>query len=218
MRLLIAFLIIVMVGVTLDGCASSLVDRGQPRTIHIQEKLGEAGNTVQLVYYKSKEITLERVPLDSVRLAVFSPQVVLARSKAGRDAVASLKEFAVMQHRSLSVDYEDLRRLEEQLNAGNKSLEQEFREKLEQYQLKLAAFSANLAKKQQAVIDLYIPRMEVAAGRIAEREHWDLILDNFESDHKEVRNLLPDDVRHLLEQGPPDITTAVIEEFDQLYK
>lgn len=188
------------------------------RTIHIDEKLGKGDELVPLVFFKSNRVNLQQVPLDSVKLATFNPQTVLERSKAGRKAMDSLKEYASARQRLLSADEQDLKRLESQLKEGNRAMEPEFRQKLEKYQLRAKEFNTELNDKQKLLVDLYTARIEIAARRVAEKDNWDLVLDNFESGSKEAKDLVPSDVRQLLNSGLPDITSAMIEELDLLYK
>jgi outer membrane protein len=190
----------------------------QSRTIHIQEKLSKGDELVPLVFYKSNTVDLKQVRPDSVKLAAFNPQTVLESSKAGRKALDSLKEQVAARQRVLDAEEQELRHLEGQLNQGNTPLRQEFAQKLEKYKSKAKEFNADLEDKQRTLVELNTARMELVVRRVAERDHWDVVLDNFESANKEAKELVQPEILQLLRSGLPDITRVIIEEFDQLYK
>jgi hypothetical protein len=67
------------------------------------------------------------------------------------------------------------------------------------------------------MVALYEARIKLTVQHVAERDGWDLVLDNFDHDTGK-QALLPYDVHSLLRQGLPNITDAIVEEFNRKYK
>lgn len=199
--------------------------------VRVDEKVfNKAGEELPIVFYKANLIYLEQVDLDSVKLAVINPQSVLEQSRAGRRALEGLKEYVSIRQKILKVDEEELRKQEEILkgNARNmsdsqkRSAEQMFKDRVQQYQRKAEGFNAELQRKQNELVAEYRNRIMNAVRSVAEKERWDLVIDNFETSRPETKQemmeLLSADIRNILKRNNPNITAAVIGEFDRMYK
>ena len=187
------------------------------RTIRMMEKVGEGDSSLQIVYYKSNRVDLQQVQIDSVRAATFDLRTVLEQSQVGRNALESMKQYAAVRQQAIVSDDEDLKQLKNKVKDGNRSLAQEYSQKLRLHKAKLEEFSAEIKEKQKDMVDLYTARIENAARRVAEEDGWDLVLDNLGHLSEENKGLLPLYFRDFL-RSAPEITKAVIVKFDDLYR
>jgi outer membrane protein len=154
---------------------------------------------------------------DAFKMGVVDPQAVLEKSKAGKRALDTLKEYAATRQKLLSSDEEDLKNLEKQLKDEESTLNEtqkrdkqgQFRTKLQDYQRRAQEFNQELAGKQKELVDEYMKKISAATRTVAEKAGFTLVVDRgSESTIKIV----------LYHRDALDLTDQVIKEFDRQNK
>ena len=151
------------------------------------------------------------------KMGVVDPQTVLEKSKAGKRALDTLKEYAATRQKLLAGDEEELKTLEKQLKEQDASLNEQqkrdkqnqFRTKLQDYQRRAQEFNQELGAKQKELVDEYMKKIGVATKSVAEKGGFTLVVDKgSESTLKIV----------LYHRDTLDLTDLVIKEFDRQNK
>jgi outer membrane protein len=154
---------------------------------------------------------------ESFKMGVVDPQTVLEKSKAGKRALDTLKEYAATRQKLLASDEEELKNLEKQLKEQDASLNEQqkrdkqnqFRTKLQDYQRRAQEFNQELGVKQKELVDEYMKKIGTATKSVAEKGGYTLVVDKgSESTLKIV----------LYHRDALDLTDQVIKEFDRQNK
>ncbi|MGH7231429.1 MAG: OmpH family outer membrane protein [Nitrospiraceae bacterium] len=154
---------------------------------------------------------------EAFKMGVVDPQAVLEKSKAGKRALDTLKEYAATRQKLLTSDEEDLKTLEKQLKDQESGLSEsakrdkqgQFRGKLQDYQRRAQEFNQELAGKQKELVDEYMKKIAAATRTVAEKSGFTLVVDKgSESTIKIV----------LYHRDALDLTDQVIREFDRQNK
>jgi outer membrane protein len=154
---------------------------------------------------------------DAFKMGVVDPQSVLEKSKAGKRALDTLKEYAATRQKLLASDEEELKNLEKQMKEQEASLNEQqkrdkqsqFRTKLQDYQRRAQEFNQELGAKQKELVDEYMKKIGAATKTVAEKGGFTLIVDKgSESTLKIV----------LYHRDTLDLTDQVIKEFDRQNK
>jgi outer membrane protein len=154
---------------------------------------------------------------ESFKMGVVDPQTVLEKSKAGKRALDTLKEYAATRQKLLASDEEELKNLEKQLKEQDASLNEQqkrdkqnqFRTKLQDYQRRAQEFNQELGAKQKELVDEYMKKIGTATKSVAEKGGFTLVVDKgSESTLKIV----------LYHRDTLDLTDQVIKEFDRQNK
>lgn len=154
---------------------------------------------------------------DSFKLGVVDPQAVLEKSKAGKRALETLKEYAATRQKLLAGDEEELKNLEKQLKEQEATLNEQqkrdkqnqFRSKLQDYQRRAQEFNQELGAKQKELVDDYMKKIQAATKTVAEKGGFTVVVDKgSESTIKIV----------LYNRDTLDLTDQVIKEFDRQNK
>jgi outer membrane protein len=154
---------------------------------------------------------------DAFKMGVVDPQVVLEKSKAGKRALDTLKEYAATRQKLLASDEEELKNLEKQLKEQESSLgdaqkrekQNQFRTKLQDYQRRAQEFNQELSQKQKELVDEYMKKISAATKTVAEKSGFTLVVDKgSESTIKIV----------IYHRDALDLTDQVIKEFDRQNK
>lgn len=154
---------------------------------------------------------------DTFKMGVVDPQSVLEKSKAGKRALDTLKEYAATRQKLLAGDEEELKNLEKQMKEQDASLNEQqkrdkqnqFRTKLQDYQRRAQEFNQELGVKQKELVDEYMKKIGAATKTVAEKGGFTLIVDKgSESTLKIV----------LYHRETLDLTDQVIKEFDRQNK
>jgi outer membrane protein len=167
-------------------------------------------------------ITLALLPslggaADNFKMGVVDPQTVLEKSKAGKRALDTLKEYAGTRQKLLASDEEELKNLEKQLKEQDATLNEQqkrdkqtqFRTKLQDYQRRAQEFNQELGAKQKELVDEYMKKISIATKSVAEKGGFTLVVDKgSESTLKIV----------LYHRDTLDLTDQVIREFDRQNK
>ena len=149
------------------------------------------------------------------KVGVVDPQTVIERTKAGKRALATLKEHAEVRQKLLKADEDELKSLQEELQNGKGLSDTEkqtkqglFQRKLQEYQKRGQEFQAELGQKQQNMVKEYMGKIEEATKAVADRHGFSLVIDKgSEATLKIV----------LYSRNGLDITNEVVKEFDKKF-
>jgi outer membrane protein len=153
----------------------------------------------------------------SFKMGVVDPQAVLEQSRAGKRALASMKQYAKTRQKILEGDETELKKLEQELRSQSsvrsdqekEEKQQQFRQKVQAYQQRVQEFNQDLAAKQKDLVDEYMEKISAATKTVAEKRGLALVMDKgSESTMKIV----------IYNQKSVDITNHVIREFNRRYK
>jgi len=154
---------------------------------------------------------------DAVKVAVLDQQVVLERTKAGKRALDSFKEFRNSRQRIISADDEEMKGLEKALKEQESGLsesarrekQEQFRKKFEAYQARLQDFNREIQQKQKELGDEYLTKVKLVATDVAQREGYVAVIDKGNEATLKV----------VIYHSPTvDLTDLVVKEFDKRYK
>jgi len=193
--------------------------QAHPLTIQVPKTL----NGLHLVQYADRALDLDRVPVENIKVAVVNPQSVLERTKAGRRALAALKEDVRTKHNVLRTVEQDLRAQEvtvkkiPESNPDRTAVLERFNNAITAYKEKASGFNDDLKARQAELVQEYIEKIETITGRVASKSEIDLVLDNFGSLDQAKANV-PLPILELMKRATNDLTVKVIEEFDRTYK
>jgi outer membrane protein len=154
---------------------------------------------------------------DAFKMGVVDPQAVLEKSKAGKRALDTLKEYAATRQKLLAGDEEELKNMEKQLKEQEATLNEQqkrdkqaqFRTKLQDYQRRAQEFNQELGAKQKELVDEYMKKISAATKTIAEKNGFTLVVD------KGSENTIKIVLYH---RDTLDLTDQVIKEFDKQNK
>jgi outer membrane protein len=154
---------------------------------------------------------------DGFKMGVVDPQAVLEKSRAGKRALDTLKEYAATRQKLLAGDEEELKNLEKQLKEQESGLSEtakrdkqsQFRTKLQDYQKRAQEFNQELAGKQKELVDEYMKKISTATRTVAEKGGFTLVVD------KGSENTIKIVIYH---RDALDLTDQVIKEFDRQNK
>jgi outer membrane protein len=152
---------------------------------------------------------------EAFKMGVIDPQAVLERSKAGKKALDSLKEYVSTRQKLLSRDEEELRNTEKTLkesaakltDAEKKDKEAQFRTKIQDYQKRAQEFNQELQGKQKELVDDYMKRIASATQTVAEKGGFSLVVDKGSEQTVKIVIYNKDTI---------DLTDQVIKEFDRV--
>jgi outer membrane protein len=163
-------------------------------------------------------VEVDTMAAERLRVGVISQQAVMERSKAGKRALDTMKEFAASRQRIISADDEELKGLERELKAQESGLSEAakrekaelFRTKFENYQKRLGDFNKEVQTKQKEMFDEYSKKIDDATTAVGAREGYTAVLDSGNS---------PGQLRVVIYAHPAlDLTDDVVKEFDKRYK
>lgn len=149
------------------------------------------------------------------KVGIVDPQAVIEKSKAGKRALATLKEHATVRQKLLKADEDELKVLQEELqnsaglNEKDKQSKQGlFQRKLQEYQKRGQEFQQELGEKQRDMVREYMGKIEKATKAVADRHGFSLVIDKgSEATLKIV----------LYSRKGLDITSEVVKEFDKRF-
>ena len=154
---------------------------------------------------------------DLSKIGVISQQEIMERSKAGKRALDTLREFSASRQRIIAADDVELKSLERELKAQEGGLSEaarrekteQFRTKFEDYQKRLGDFNREIQVKQKEMTDEYSKKIDEAAGAVAEKAGYAAVLDRGSEGTLKVVIYAKETV---------DLTDAVVKEFDRRFK
>jgi len=154
---------------------------------------------------------------DTFTVAIIDSQAVLVRSKSGKRALESLREFSASRQRIIREDDQELKRLERELQDGTsgqneaarREKQERFRDKLEHYQRRIQEFNRDIHKKQRELAQDYQKKIERVATTVAAKAGYAAVLNK--GTGSSVRIVL-------YHNDAVDLTDEVLKEFDRLHK
>jgi outer membrane protein len=158
------------------------------------------------------------VAAERVKVGVVSQQEVMEKSKAGKRALETMKEFAASRQRIIAADDEELKSLEKDLKsqegglseAGRREKAEQFRVKFENYQKRLGDFNREVQAKQKEMLEEYSKKIDDATAAVGQRGGYTAILDSPN---------VPGQLKVVIYASPAvDLTDEVVKEFDKRYK
>lgn len=160
---------------------------------------------------------LPSLAAEATKIGVVDPQAVIEKSKAGKRALETLKEYAETRKKLLAADEAELKEMEKQIQAQDKSLSEEekrdkqntFRVKLQDYQRHAQEFNQELAAKQKELVDEYMKKIMAATRTVAEKGGYGLVVDKGSENTIKIV---------LYNREALDLTDQVIKEFDRQNK
>ena len=149
------------------------------------------------------------------KMGIVDPQAVLEKSKAGKKALDTLKEYVTARQKLLAADEEELRRTEKTLKEQNgklsdtekKEKETQFRTRVQEYQKRAQEYNQELQGKQKELVDDYMKRISSATKTVAEKTGFALVVDKGSEQTVKIVIYHKDTI---------DITDQVIKEFDRV--
>jgi len=153
----------------------------------------------------------------SFRVGVIDPQAVIEQSKAGRRALAGLKEHAQARETVMKNDQKELEKLQEELSSASSTLGDEekkrrqdrFTQKFQDWQKRGQEFQAELGEKQRELVQEYMKKIEQATSIVAKRHGFDVVID------KGSQAILKIVIYH---RDGLDLTNEVVKEFNKRFK
>jgi outer membrane protein len=154
---------------------------------------------------------------EPVKVGVIQQRTVIEKTKAGKRALESLKEFQVSRQRIIAADDEELRKLEETLKSQEGGLseaekmkkQEQFRVKFEGYQRRIQDFNNEIQEKQKAVTVEFQKKIDEAVQAVAEKGGFTAVLDQGGVATIQVV---------LYAHPSVDLTEQVVKEFDRRNK
>lgn len=154
---------------------------------------------------------------EAFKVAVMDQQAVLEKTKAGKRALDSLKEFRDSRQRIISADDEEMKKIEKALKEQESDLSEparrekqdQFRKKFEAYQARLQDFNREIQQKQKELGDEYLTKIKQVAAGVAQRGGYAAVMDKGNEATLKI----------VIYHSPVvDLTDSVVKEFDKRYK
>lgn len=154
---------------------------------------------------------------EPVKVGVIQQRSVIEKTKAGKRALESLKEFQASRQRIIAADDEELRKLEETLKSQESGLsevektkkQEQFRVKFEAYQRRIQDFNNEIQQKQKAVTTEFQKKIDEAVQAVAEKGGFTAVFDQGGVATIQVV---------LYAHPSVDLTEQVVKEFDRRNK
>jgi len=149
------------------------------------------------------------------KMGIVDPQAVLEKSKAGKKALDTLKEYVTARQKLLAADEEELRRTEKTLkeqmgklsDTEKKEKETQFRTRVQDYQKRAQEYNQELQGRQKELVDDYMKRISSATKTVAEKTGFAMVVDKGSEQTVKIVIYNKDTI---------DITDQVIKEFDRV--
>jgi len=119
------------------------------------------------------------------KVGVIQQRVIIEKTKAGKRALDSLKEYQASRQRIIAADDEELKKLEDALKsqesglseAAKREKQEQFRGKFENYQRRIQDFNREIQQKQQEVTGEFQKKIDEAVQAVAEKGGFTAVLD-----------------------------------------
>jgi outer membrane protein len=151
---------------------------------------------------------------EPVKVGVMDQQAVMERSKAGKAALESVKNYSMTRQKIINTDEQELEDLKQALEDPNSKLgeaakqekQEQFRSKVEAYERRLQDFNREIQQKQREMVAEYAKKIADAAQAVAQKEGYLAILDKGSDALFRIV---------LYHQPALDVTDLVVKEFDR---
>ena len=118
------------------------------------------------------------------KVGVVDPQTIIENTKAGKRALATLKEHAQVRQKLIASDEEELKSIQEELqnsdalsDKAKQTKQGLFQRKLQEYQRRGQEFQTELGNKQQALVNEFLGKIQVVIKAVADRHGFSLVID-----------------------------------------
>ena len=149
------------------------------------------------------------------KVGVVDPQTIIENTKAGKRALATLKEHAQVRQKLIASDEEELKSIQEELQNSDSLSDKEkqtkqglFQRKLQEYQRRGQEFQTELGNKQQAMVKEFLGKIQVVIKAVADRHGFSLVIDKGSGATLKIV---------LYSRKGLDITNEVIKEFNKKF-
>ncbi len=149
------------------------------------------------------------------KVGVVDPQTIIENTKAGKRALATLKEHAQVRQKLIASDEEELKSIQAELQNSNALSDKEkqtkqglFQRKLQEYQRRGQEFQTELGNKQQAMVNEFLGKIQVVIKAVADRHGFSLVIDKGNQATLKIV---------LYSRKGLDITNEVIKEFNKKF-
>jgi outer membrane protein len=154
---------------------------------------------------------------EPVKVGVIQQRTVIEKTKAGKRALDTLKEFQASRQRIIAADDEELKKLEDTLKsqesglseAAKKEKQEQFRVKFENYQRRIQDFNREIQQKQQDVTGEFQKKIDEAVQAVAEKGGFAAVIDEGGAATIQVV---------LYAHASVNLTEQVVKEFDRRNK
>jgi outer membrane protein len=154
---------------------------------------------------------------ESFKVGVIHQRTIVERTKAGKRALDSLKEFTASRQRIIAADDEELKKLDDALKtqegglseAAKTEKQEQFRAKFENYQRRIQDFNREIQQKQKEITEEFQKKIDESVQAVAEKGGYSAVID--EGDAATI---------HVVLYAHPsvDLTNQVVKEFDRRNK
>lgn len=119
------------------------------------------------------------------KVGMIQQRTIIEKTKAGKRAMDSLKEFQGSRQRIIAADDEELKKLEDTLKSQENGLseaakqekQEQFRVKFENYQRRIQDFNREIQQKQKEVADDFQKKVDEAVQAVAEKGGFTAVID-----------------------------------------
>jgi len=154
---------------------------------------------------------------ESVKVGMIQQRTIIEKTKAGKRALDTLKEFQASRQRIIAADDEELKKLEDALKsqesglseAAKKEKQEQFRVKFENYQRRIQDFNREIQQKQQEVTGEFQKKIDEAVQAVAEKGGFVAVVDEGGAATIQVV---------LYAHASVNLTEQVVKEFDRRNK
>jgi outer membrane protein len=154
---------------------------------------------------------------EPVKVGVIQQRTIIEKTKAGKRAMETLKEFQASRQRIIAADDEELKKLEDSLKsqesglseAAKKDKQEQFRVKFENYQRRIQDFNREIQQKQQEVTGEFQKKIDDAVQAVAEKGGFVAVIDEGGAATIQVV---------LYAHASVNLTEQVVKEFDRRNK
>ena len=154
---------------------------------------------------------------EPVKVGMIQQRTVIEKTKAGKRALDTLKEFQASRQRIIAADDEELKKLEDALKsqesglseAAKKEKQEQFRVKFENYQRRIQDFNREIQQKQQEVTGEFQKKIDEAVQAVAEKGGFVAVIDEGGAATIQVV---------LYAHASVNLTEQVVKEFDRRNK
>ena len=154
---------------------------------------------------------------DSFKVGVIQQRTIIEKTKAGKRALDTLKEFQASRQRIIAADDEELKKLEDTLKSQESGLseaaktekQEQFRVKFENYQRRIQDFNREIQQKQQEITGEFQKKVDEAVQTVAEKGGFTAVIDEGGAATIQVV---------LYAHSSVNLTDQVVKEFDRRNK
>ena len=154
---------------------------------------------------------------ESVKVGVIQQRTIIEKTKAGKRALDTLKEFQASRQRIIAADDEELKKLEDTVKSQESGLseaakaekQEQFRVKFENYQRRIQDFNREIQQKQQEVTGEFQKKIDEAVQTVAEKGGFTAVIDEGGAATIQVV---------LYAHSSVNLTDQVVKEFDRRNK